>query len=95
MSTDLNQNIESETLISNESFKKDLFELQNKLLQKDLALYKATDDIQKLKSKLSDLRKKNNQLQNSLQHYRQECEKLRNENIEGLNVNNNYYLFFR
>lgn len=91
--TDLNEDVGSEMLMSNEGLKQNHSELQHRLLQSDIALYKANDYIKKLESKVSDLKKTNNQLHRSLQHYRQECEKLKNENIEGLNVINNCFSF--
>lgn len=69
-------------------------ELQNKLIQSDIALYKANDYIKKLESKIKDLTKKNKQLNRSSQHYRKETEILKNENIPGLNVINNDLCWF-
>lgn len=90
LSNDLNPNIEAKMLMSNKNLKQDHdsqnIESQNKTIQSDIALYKANDKIKKLESKLFHLKKKNNQLHSSLQHYRQECEKLKHENIDGLNV---------
>lgn len=93
LSTDLNRNTESEMLMFNESMKQDRIELQKKLFQSDIALYKVNDYIKKLELKVSDLTKKNKQLHKSLQHYRQKCQKMKNENIEGLNVINHCLSF--
>lgn len=94
LSTDLNQNIESKMLMCDEGLEQDSIELQKKLIQCEIALYKANDNIKKLESTVTDLNKRNNQLHTSLRRSRKECEKLKNENIEDLNVIK-VYLSFR